>query len=74
MKKKDRSPGKPQSSPNPHPKRRNKKQHESMAKPKKKDSPPGTPIQTQFKHRNGAPRATVFNSFKTTQTETSHRQ
>jgi hypothetical protein len=64
MKKKDRSPVKPQSSPNLRPKRRIKKQREPTIKSKKKDSPVGTPIQTPT---NSPKRPTVDNSFSVLQ-------
>jgi hypothetical protein len=66
MKKKQRSPDKPQASPNPRPKRRNKKQREPMAKLKKKESPLGTPIQTPIQTPE---RLTVGNSFAALQNE-----
>jgi hypothetical protein len=67
MKKKERSPDKPQASPNPRPKRRNKKQRDSMVKSKKRDnSPYGTPIQTQT---HTPERPTVGNSFEVLQNE-----
>jgi hypothetical protein len=39
MTKKERSPEKPQASPNPRPRRRNKKHRESAIRTKKQDSP-----------------------------------
>jgi hypothetical protein len=61
MTKKDRSPTKPQASPNPRPRRRNKKQRDTMPQSKKKESPVGTPINTPI---NTPERATlVANSF-----------
>jgi hypothetical protein len=66
MKKKDRSPEKPQSSPNPRPCRRNKKQREPTAKAKKKESPVGTPITTPI---NSPERSPIVNSFSALQTD-----
>jgi hypothetical protein len=66
MKKKHRSPDKPQASPNPCPKRRNKKQRETMAKLKKTESPLGTPIQTPIQTPE---RPTGGNSFAALQNE-----
>jgi hypothetical protein len=67
MKKKERSPDKPQASPNPRPKRRNKKHRDAMTKSKKKDeSPYGTPIQTPSQTPG---RSIVRNSFAALQNE-----
>jgi hypothetical protein len=66
MTKKDRSPEKPQASPNPRPRRRNKKQREPMAKAKKKESPVGTPINTPI---NTPERPPSVNSFSALQSD-----
>jgi hypothetical protein len=71
MKKKDRSPEKPQVSPNPRPKRCNKKQRESMVKSKKKDSPVGTPIQTPL---NTPDQPQADNSFLPLQSESEEEE
>jgi hypothetical protein len=67
MTKKDRSPDKPQASPNPRPRRRNKKQRDTMPKLKKRDSPIGTPITTPINTPDRTPPAA--NSFSALQTD-----
>jgi hypothetical protein len=71
MTKNDRSPVKPQASPNPRPRRRKKKHRETMAKTKKKDSPIGTPITTPT---TTPERPSIDNHFAVLQTESDNEE